>query len=170
MMGACSTGLSNPGIATCMPKSTVPNKECGTWLLQLFYLALNVAHRYFIGSVWQFVWCKRQHRHRFGTGCLLHVKILSSAHLQRRDLGQDAKNWQDLWGVLEGSIQHKTSECCRGTFYFNINLNIYQLKFLSKHGAAKVQGPEVVVQTPFEHLCAITHHNLSLCPNTLMEA
>jgi len=108
--------------------------------------------------------------HRFGTSRLLHMKILSSAHLQRRGLGQDAKNWQDLWDALEGSIQCETSECRRGTFYFNIHLNIYQLRFLSKHDAAKVQDPEVVVQTPFWSLCAITHHNLSLHPSTLMAA
>jgi len=70
----------------------------------------------------------------------------------------------------EGSIQRETSECRRGTFYFNINLNIYQLRFLSKHGAAKVRDLEVVVQTPFRSLCAITHHNLSLRPSTLMAA
>jgi hypothetical protein len=33
---------------------------------------------------------------RFGTSCLPHAKISSSAHLQRRGLGQDAENWQDL--------------------------------------------------------------------------
>ena len=53
---------------------------------------------------------------KFGTSRLLHVKISSSAHLQRRGLGQDAKNWQDLWDALEGSIQRETSECRRGTF------------------------------------------------------
>jgi hypothetical protein len=107
---------------------------------------------------------------RFGTSRLLHMKISSSAHLQRRGLGQDAKNWQDLWDVLKGSIQRETSECHRGTFYFNINVNIYQLRFLSKHGAAKVRGPEVLLQTPFRSLCAVTHHNLSLRPSTLMAA
>ena len=107
-------------------------------------------------------------QHRFGTSHLLHVKISSSAHLWRRGLGQDAKNWQDLWDALEGSIQCETSECRRGIFYFDINLNIYQLRFLSKHGAVKVRDPEVVVQTPFQSCYSITHHNLSLCPSTLM--
>ena len=109
-------------------------------------------------------------RIRFGTSRLFHVKISSSTHLRRRGLGQDAKNWQDLWDALEGSIQRETSECRRGTFNFNINLNIYQLRFLSKHGAAKVRDPEVVVQTPFWSICAITHHNLSLRPSALMAA
>jgi len=109
-------------------------------------------------------------RIRFGTSRLFHVKISSSTHLRRRGLGQDAKNWQDLWDALEGSIQRETSECRRGTFYFDINLNIYQLRFLSKHGAAKVRDPEVVVQTPFWSICAITHHNLSLRPSALMAA
>jgi len=50
------------------------------------------------------------------TSCLLHMKISSSAHLQRRGLGQDAEKWQDLWDTLNGSIQHKTSECCMRLF------------------------------------------------------
>jgi hypothetical protein len=54
--------------------------------------------------------------------------------------------------MLEGSVQRETSESCRGTFYFYINSNIYQLRFLSKHGAAKVRDPEVVIQTPFRSL------------------
>jgi hypothetical protein len=101
-----------------------------------------------------------------------HVAIPSwrPCEARWRGLSQDAENWQDLWDALEGSIQSKTSEFCRGTFNFDINLNIYQLRFLSKHGAANVWGPEVVIQTPFRSLCAITHHNLSLRLNTLMEA
>ena len=104
---------------------------------------------------------------RFGTSHLLHVKISSSTHPQRRGLCQDAKNWQDLWDVLVSSIQCKTSECRRGTFYFDINLNIYPLKFLSKRGATKVRGPEVVVQAPFRSVCDVIHRNLSLGPNKL---
>jgi hypothetical protein len=82
-------------------------------------------------------------------------------------LGQDAENWQDLRDVLKGSIQRKTSECRGGTFYFDINLNIYQLRFLSKYGATKVQGLEVIVQAPFWSLCDVIYHNLSLGPNKL---
>jgi hypothetical protein len=69
--------------------------------------------------------------------------------------------------VLVSSIQRETSECRRGTFYFDINLNIYPLKFLSKRGATKVRGPEVVVQAPFRSVCGVIHHNLSLGPNKL---
>ena len=54
--------------------------------------------------------------------------------------------------MLEVSIQRETSERRGGTFYFDVNLNIYQLRFLSKHGAAKVQGPEVVTfSKPLHH-------------------
>ena len=69
--------------------------------------------------------------------------------------------------MLVSPIQCKTSECHRETSYFDINLNIYQLKFLSKCGATKVQGPEVVVQAPFRSVCDVIHHNLSLGPNKL---
>jgi hypothetical protein len=69
--------------------------------------------------------------------------------------------------VLVSSIQHETSECRRGTFYFNVNLNIYPLKILSKYGATKVWGPKVVVQVPFRSVCDVIHQNLSLGPNKL---
>jgi hypothetical protein len=97
------------------------------------------------------------------------MKILSSAHLWRRGLCQDAKNWQDLWDVLEGSIQPKTSECHRGTFIListeMINSDFYQSMVQLRHGAQKMLFKHLVWS-----LCTITHHNLSLCLYTLMAA
>jgi hypothetical protein len=45
----------------------------------------------------------------------------------------------------------------QGTFYFDINLNIYPLGFLSKQGVTKVQGLEIVIQVPFRSLCDMIH-------------
>ena len=101
---------------------------------------------------------------RFGTSCLQHVKILSSAHLQRRGLGQDAENWQDLWDMLVSSIQHETSDCRRGTFYFDINLKFCWLRFWSNHRGIKIQGLQVDVRVPFQSPRLVRHNNLNWCP------
>ena len=104
---------------------------------------------------------------RFGTSRLLHVKISSSAHLQRRGLGQDAKNWQDLWDVLKSSFQCEISELRGGTYYFKINLNVWQHRFCSIDRETKTQSLQVDVWAPFQRLQYLTQHNLKWLLNKL---
>ena len=66
--------------------------------------------------------------------------------------------------MLVSSIQRETSDCRRGTFYFDINLKFCWLRFQSNHGGIKIQGPQVDVRAPFRSPRSVRHNNLNWRP------